>query len=75
MHEVKDNEHELHRGEHNERRDNQPLYDRKVDQHDLDAGNNRQNHRDLDIEMKFARLVVAGDKGGSSGCGGCGHGQ
>ncbi len=60
VHEVEDDEHELHRGKYDERGNDQPLRERQVDQDDFYAGNDREEHRDLDEDVEFALAVSIG---------------
>jgi hypothetical protein len=74
MHEVENNEHELHGGEDGERAEEQPVGERQVNHDDLHAGDDRKDHRELDEDMEFAFAgrVAAG---GVNGRGGSAHGQ
>jgi len=61
MHEVEDNEQKLYGGKRDEQTDDRGLGQGDVNQDDFHTGDDRKDHRDLDVEVEFARL------GGSDG--------
>ena len=69
VHEVENDEHELHGREHDERGDDEPFRERQINADDLDAGDDREEHRDLDVDLEFTALVVAVTVSGGSVCG------
>jgi hypothetical protein len=57
VHEVENDEQELHRREDDEGVTIEPFGERQVDGHDLDAGDDREEHRDLHVDLVFADVV------------------
>ena len=71
MHEVENDEHELHRREDDEHGNDQPLRERQVDADDFHAGDYGEQHRDLDVDLiltDVVRIVVRGSEGVGGGC-------
>ena len=71
MHEVENDEHELHRREDDEHGDDQPLRERQINADDFHAGDYGEEHRDLDVDLIFTnvvRIVVRGSVGVGGGC-------
>ena len=68
MHEHENNGHELHDGHDGEQGDNEPFLQREVNDQKLHAGDDRENHRQLneDVEFTLVGVRVVGRKGG--GC-------
>ncbi len=72
VHEPEDDHEELHDREEHERGDDEPLREREVDEHDLHAGDDGEDHGDLHEEVELA-VVVVGVVLGGGGVGGGGH--
>jgi hypothetical protein len=71
VHEIEDDEHELDGGEQREGGEDEPVGQGQVDQHDLQARDDAEDHGDLDVNMQLAGFGVGRGGGGGGG----GHGQ
>jgi hypothetical protein len=58
VHEIKDDEHELHERKHHKTGDDDPLRERQVNADNLDARDDREEHRDLDVDLEFADVMT-----------------
>ena len=58
LHEIENDKEKLNRRKDDEGRNDQPFRKGQIDEHDLNAGDDREDHRDLDEGVEFAVRVA-----------------